>query len=96
MIIKEKRLQQLPLVFAIALATVGAAATTVQAHYPLALPGCLDTCGNLPIIYPFGIGLNCSLEPRFDLTCENSTLVLGDNKATRECDKKFKTKVLKK
>ena len=38
-----------------------------------AKPGCHDRCGDLLIPYPFGIGKNCSLNPYFDINCNNST-----------------------
>ncbi|XP_004295468.1 PREDICTED: wall-associated receptor kinase 2-like [Fragaria vesca subsp. vesca] len=40
---------------------------------PQALPGCSGHCGNLTVPYPFGIGDGCYLEPRFNLTCNEST-----------------------
>ncbi|KAK3160128.1 hypothetical protein QOZ80_1BG0055530 [Eleusine coracana subsp. coracana] len=42
------------------------------------LGGCPASCGNVSVPYPFGIGANCSL-PGFDLTCDRSRLLLGDN-----------------
>ena len=34
--------------------------------------GCQDTCGNITIPYPFGIGSRCYLDPRFEITCDVS------------------------
>lgn len=34
--------------------------------------GCQDTCGNITIPYPFGIGSSCYLDPRFEITCDVS------------------------
>ena len=34
--------------------------------------GCQDTCGNITIPYPFGIGSGCYLDPRFEITCDVS------------------------
>lgn len=34
---------------------------------------CEKYCGSLLIPYPFGIGLNCSLNPFYSVTCDNST-----------------------
>ncbi|KAL8156502.1 hypothetical protein AgCh_001557 [Apium graveolens] len=38
----------------------------------LAKPGCPQTCGNLKIAYPFGIGTNCSAAPSLEISCNNS------------------------
>ncbi|XP_047942943.1 wall-associated receptor kinase 2-like [Salvia hispanica] len=40
---------------------------------PVAKPGCPNMCGNLPISYPFGIGLNCSFDLSFTISCNTST-----------------------
>ncbi|CAN6689389.1 unnamed protein product [Malus baccata var. baccata] len=48
--------------------------TTAQSLLPpQALPGCPDHCGNLTIPYPFGIGSDCYLDYRFNITCDIST-----------------------
>ncbi|XP_044947313.1 wall-associated receptor kinase 5-like [Hordeum vulgare subsp. vulgare] len=42
----------------------------------LALPGCPDKCGDVPIPYPFGIGAQCaavSLSSFFNLDCKNTS-----------------------
>ncbi|KAF3338483.1 wall-associated receptor kinase 1-like protein [Carex littledalei] len=35
----------------------------------IALPGCPENCGRIPIPYPFGIGPNCSLSEEFNINC---------------------------
>ncbi|KAK4409674.1 Wall-associated receptor kinase-like 2 [Sesamum angolense] len=40
---------------------------------PLAKRGCQDTCGNVTIPYPFGIGSLCYANSSFAVICENST-----------------------
>ncbi|KAL6332300.1 hypothetical protein AAG906_004862 [Vitis piasezkii] len=35
--------------------------------------GCQDTCGNITVPYPFGIGSGCYLDPRFEITCNVSS-----------------------
>ncbi|XP_078150880.1 wall-associated receptor kinase 3-like [Carex rostrata] len=43
-----------------------------SAKSTIALPGCPESCGGIPIPYPFGIGLNCSLSQEFNVTCRLS------------------------
>ncbi|XP_078150882.1 wall-associated receptor kinase 2-like isoform X2 [Carex rostrata] len=38
----------------------------------MALPGCQESCGGIPIPYPFGIGLNCSRNDAFNVTCRTT------------------------
>ncbi|KAJ9691224.1 hypothetical protein PVL29_013411 [Vitis rotundifolia] len=40
----------------------------------MAKPGCPEICGNVSIVYPFGIGKGCYLDKRFEITCNNSSL----------------------
>ncbi|CAM0907702.1 unnamed protein product [Alopecurus aequalis] len=47
---------------------------------PIALPGCPETCGEIAVPYPFGIGQGCFHEG-FNLTCQKqhrTKLLLGD------------------
>ncbi|KAK1432556.1 hypothetical protein QVD17_09453 [Tagetes erecta] len=46
-------------------------ATTSLALY--AKPGCNDTCGNILIPYPFGMGTSCYLNEWFSVDCNSST-----------------------
>ncbi|XP_020225384.1 putative wall-associated receptor kinase-like 16 [Cajanus cajan] len=65
-----------------------AVAMVVAAAPDQTLPGCNSTCegGNVEIPYPFGIGYSstqhgqpCFLEPKFNLSCNNSNLIYGSN-----------------
>ncbi|KAI6697094.1 hypothetical protein NL676_017213 [Syzygium grande] len=54
----------------IALVFAAAAESSPQS---LTWPGCPDKCGNLTNIpYPFGIGLGCFLDPRFEIDCQQT------------------------
>uniref|UniRef100_A0ACD5V0P5 Uncharacterized protein n=1 Tax=Avena sativa TaxID=4498 RepID=A0ACD5V0P5_AVESA len=47
---------------------------------PIALPGCPETCGDIAVPYPFGIGPGCFHEG-FNLSCQKkhrTKLLLGD------------------
>uniref|UniRef100_A0A0E0K1R0 Protein kinase domain-containing protein n=1 Tax=Oryza punctata TaxID=4537 RepID=A0A0E0K1R0_ORYPU len=37
----------------------------------MAKPGCQETCGNITIPYPFGIGAGCFYSQGFDVSCED-------------------------
>ncbi|KHN33839.1 Wall-associated receptor kinase 5 [Glycine soja] len=68
---------QLALVLALALLVVHVRAITTR---DIALHGYMDTCRNVSIPYPFGIGTsketgeNCFLEENLNLTCPNNNL----------------------
>ncbi|KAL8246629.1 hypothetical protein R6Q59_007845 [Mikania micrantha] len=47
-------------------------ATTSLAVPKYSKPGCNDTCGNIRIPYPFGIGANCSVNPWYIVDCISS------------------------
>lgn len=40
-------------------------------HPPVALPGCKDSCNNITVPYPFGLGDGCSHNIWFNLTCRD-------------------------
>ncbi|KAJ0693936.1 putative protein kinase RLK-Pelle-WAK family [Helianthus annuus] len=52
--------------------------TTIATAVPrYAKPGCNDTCGNVRIPYPFGIGANCSINKWYVVDCHSSTPYLS-------------------
>lgn len=53
-------------IFAIALQSV------VRGASSLPHPGCPDKCGDVDIVYPFGIGPGCAMEEGFELHCNKS------------------------
>ncbi|XP_076946079.1 wall-associated receptor kinase-like 22 [Bidens hawaiensis] len=46
---------------------------TTHAVAKYAMTGCNDTCGNVRIPYPFGIGANCSVNQWYTIDCNSST-----------------------
>ncbi|KAK1410815.1 hypothetical protein QVD17_37355 [Tagetes erecta] len=63
-----KLLQAYPLLIFLTLST----ATTSTALAKYAMTGCNDTCGNVRIPYPFGIGSNCSVSQWYTVDCNSS------------------------
>ncbi|MFS8009227.1 putative wall-associated receptor kinase, galacturonan-binding domain-containing protein [Helianthus anomalus] len=61
----------LQLLFFLSLAATSTAVSTY------AKTGCDDTCGGVMIPYPFGIGLNCSVNPWYVVECKSSTPYLS-------------------
>ncbi|GJR32441.1 wall-associated receptor kinase-like protein 8 [Tanacetum coccineum] len=51
--------------------------TTSVAVPKYAKTGCDDTCGNVRIPFPFGIGANCSLNEWYNVDCNSSTPYLS-------------------
>ena len=52
---------------------------TASAKNTIALPGCPESCGGIPIPYPFGIGPNCTLSQEFNIACKISFHNLYNN-----------------
>ncbi|KAM0038715.1 putative wall-associated receptor kinase, galacturonan-binding domain-containing protein [Helianthus debilis subsp. tardiflorus] len=50
---------------------------TSNAIAKYAKPGCSDTCGNVTIPYPFGIGADCSVNEWYIVDCNYSTPYLS-------------------
>ncbi|KAM7481382.1 hypothetical protein LguiB_005965 [Lonicera macranthoides] len=44
-----------------------------QSFNEIKSPECLDRCGNIRILYPFGIGSNCALNSSFLVYCDNTS-----------------------
>lgn len=56
----------LQIILAVVVFIQGASATSI------AKPGCPETCGNVTISYPFGIGTGCSAVKSFEIYCDNT------------------------
>ncbi|KAH7835577.1 hypothetical protein Vadar_027512 [Vaccinium darrowii] len=67
--------------------TANIAAVTDSSFF-VSMPGCPLKCGNVTVPYPFGIGSSCSIDPRFNITCNTSSnppkLYIGDKYNTFE------------
>ncbi|XP_027086318.1 wall-associated receptor kinase-like 1 [Coffea arabica] len=42
--------------------------------FPIAKPGCKDTCGSVKIPYPFGIGPDCALNEAYSIRCSGDSI----------------------
>ncbi|PWA55323.1 wall-associated receptor kinase [Artemisia annua] len=51
--------------------------TTLGSAQKYAKTGCKDTCGNVRIPFPFGIGANCSVNEWYNIDCKSSTPYLS-------------------
>ncbi|GJN27491.1 hypothetical protein PR202_gb15519 [Eleusine coracana subsp. coracana] len=50
----------------------------------MAKPGCRETCGDLSIPYPFGIGPGCFYGPGFDISCEDNRTFMHNSSSRVE------------
>ncbi|KAL6650781.1 hypothetical protein ACP70R_009706 [Stipagrostis hirtigluma subsp. patula] len=50
----------------------------------MAKPGCTETCGNLTIAYPFGIGPGCYYDQGFDVSCEDNRIFMHNSSSLME------------
>ncbi|CAN6271139.1 unnamed protein product [Urochloa humidicola] len=50
----------------------------------MAKPGCRETCGNLTIPYPFGIGPGCFYSQGFDVSCEDNRTFMHNSSSLME------------
>ena len=48
------------------------AAVTAATGFPIAKPGCHDSCGNVTIPYPFGTRKDCYFDSKFLITCNHT------------------------
>ncbi|CAN6270879.1 unnamed protein product [Urochloa humidicola] len=60
------------LVIVAAAVVAAAAAETPAGLVAVALPGCLTSCGDVSVPYPFGIGDGCYHSTGFNLTCDGT------------------------
>ncbi|KAL9259695.1 Wall-associated receptor kinase-like 2-like protein [Drosera capensis] len=65
--------RQQALQYILVIAWLQAAASSAGATPTNAKPGCNDTCGNIMIPYPFGIGADCANGSWFEIFCNDST-----------------------
>ncbi|XP_056171475.1 wall-associated receptor kinase-like 1 [Syzygium oleosum] len=62
-------------VFEILLLLVSLTVQASGAAPGLAKPGCNDTCGNINIPFPFGIGAGCFMDEWYEIDCQQSGMV---------------------
>lgn len=67
-------------VFRVLLLLVFLATQASGAAPSLAKPGCNETCGNVVIPFPFGIGDGCFLDDWYEIVCQENDSVLILNK----------------
>ncbi|PIA35625.1 hypothetical protein AQUCO_03500171v1, partial [Aquilegia coerulea] len=48
----------------------------------MTLPGCLSSCGNISIPYPFGIGKGCYRNKAFEILCNTRQVLLRDHQTS--------------
>lgn len=53
---------------------VSRCSSSITSDPPIAKPGCQDSCGNVSIPYPFGIGEDCYYSLPYAITCNSSSL----------------------
>ncbi|CAH9105270.1 unnamed protein product [Cuscuta epithymum] len=49
-----------------------AATTTITKGTNITQPGCPETCGNVTVPYPFGVGPGCALDPSMQIDCNTT------------------------
>ena len=64
---RERERDMVPIILWLWLTTTASVAASPQSR-----PGCQESCGNVVIPYPFGIGANCSFDEGFVVTCNDT------------------------
>uniref|UniRef100_A0A7C9DYJ8 Wall-associated receptor kinase galacturonan-binding domain-containing protein n=1 Tax=Opuntia streptacantha TaxID=393608 RepID=A0A7C9DYJ8_OPUST len=59
-------------IVAVVVLTITLSATSSESPSLISLPGCPESCGGIPIHYPFGVGDNCSYNKIFSITCNRT------------------------
>uniref|UniRef100_A0A0E0LQ78 Protein kinase domain-containing protein n=1 Tax=Oryza punctata TaxID=4537 RepID=A0A0E0LQ78_ORYPU len=72
------------LLFLATILLLGTIKITMASRSRMAKPGCRETCGNLTIPFPFGIGDGCFYSHGFDVSCEDGRTYMHNSTSQME------------